>query len=131
MLSKYINIEEYKILDTSCGYGNFLRYNNSIGADIDETAIKTAKQNTQNQIIEQNSLSNVCRENYSINQNDKLIFVGNLPYNDTASIINNKIKKEVCDIDKELKHRDIGCFFLLSYVKLYPDYICFCSRFLI
>jgi len=124
LLSKYTNINDYKILDTSCGYGNFLRYKNTIGADIDKIAIEKAKQNTNCKIIEQNGLLNVCRKNYNINQNDKLIIVGNPPYNDTTSIINNKIKKEVCEIDKELKHRDIGCSFLLSYVKLNPDYIC-------
>ena len=124
LLLKYIHIYDYKILDTSCGYGNFLRYKNSVGADIDKVAIEKAKQNTDCQIIEQNGLLNVCRKNYNIYNDDKLIIVGNPPYNDITSIINNKIKKEVFNIDKDLKHRDIGCSFLLSYVKLNPDYIC-------
>ena len=39
--------EKYTILDTSCGYGNFLR-ENSIGADIDKKAIEVAKKHTKN-----------------------------------------------------------------------------------
>lgn len=124
LLSQYTNINEYKVLDTSCGCGNFLRYNNCIGADIDKIAIKKAKNNANCKIIERNGLLNVCREKYEINRNEKLIIVGNPPYNDTTSIINNKIKQEVCKIDNDFKHRDIGCSFLLSYVQLYPDYIC-------
>ena len=124
LISKYTNIENYTILDTSCGYGNFLRYKNSIGADIDKIAVKKAKQNTNCFILEQNALLNVTRKNYNISDTQKLIIVGNPPYNDTTSIINNSIKQTKFDIDKDLRHRDLGISFLLSYNKLYADYIC-------
>ena len=124
LISKYTNIENYTILDTSCGYGNFLRYKNSIGADIDKIAVKKAKQNTNCFILEQNALLNVTRKNYNISDTQKLIIVGNPPYNDTTSIINNSIKQTKFDIDKDLRHRDLGISFLLSYNKLYANYIC-------
>ena len=124
LISKYTNLENYTILDTSCGYGNFLRYKNSIGADIDKIAVKKAKQNTNCLILEQNGLSNVSRNNYGIKESDSLIIVGNPPYNDTTSIINNSIKRENFAIDADLKHRDLGISFLLSYNKLKADYIC-------
>ena len=40
----------------------------------------------------QNSLMDVCRKNLAINNDEKLIAVGNPPYNDITSIIRNSIK---------------------------------------
>ena len=119
------NLCDYKILDTSCGYGNFLLYQNVIGADCDLQALNEAKRIfPNNKLYYHNSLKNVSRDSYGLKTNDKIIIVGNPPYNDTTSIIRNKIKKEINDIDSDLKHRDLGVSFLLSYNKLNADYIC-------
>ena len=59
-----------------------------------------------------------------IKDNEKLIIVGNHPYNDITSQIKKDIKKQDFVIDVDLKTRDLGISFLRSYVKLYPDYIC-------
>lgn len=64
------------------------------------------------------------RATYNIKDNEKLIIVGNPPYNDITSQIKKDIKKQDFVIDVDLKTRDLGISFLRSYVKLYPDYIC-------
>ncbi|MDR1207290.1 MAG: hypothetical protein LBK26_02655 [Rickettsiales bacterium] len=116
----------HKVIDTSCGYGNFLREQNSIGADCDKFAIEQAASNSPDgcMFFHHNSLQNVRRDQYCLNNNDKIIIVGNPPYNDTTSIIRNEIKHEICGIDADLRHRDMGISFLLSYNKLGADYIC-------
>lgn len=119
------NLGEFIIADTSCGYGNFLIMPNSIGADCDEIAIKEARNNVHNcRFFHHNSLRNVGRGQYGSDDFQKLIIVGNPPYNDTTSIIRNEIKRENCEIDSDLKHRDLGVSFLLSYDKLAADYVC-------
>src|SRR3989344_3607960 len=74
----------------------------------------------------QNSLVSVCRKNLAIENDEKLIVIGNPPYNDTTSIIRNSIKDvSVQDkIDSDIKTRDLGMSFLLSYDKLQADYVC-------
>ncbi|MGP1580838.1 MAG: adenine methyltransferase [Wolinella sp.] len=116
--------ETWTLLDNSCGDGEFLRFNGlnrKIGADIDKIAIKNLK-------IEQkyavNALNNATRSSYNIKEYEKLIIVGNPPYNDITSQIKKDIKRREFVIDDELKTRDIGISFLRSYVKLSPDYIC-------
>ena len=119
------NWYNFRIIDTSCGYGNFLRIPHSIGADYDEKAIQDACKQTKNcHFYCHNSLMNVNRRQYGLSDNDKIIIVGNPPYNDTTSIIRNDIKSEICKIDEDIKHRDMGVSFLLSYEKLKADYIC-------
>ena len=119
------NWHNFKIIDTSCGYGNFLRIPHSIGADYDEKAIKEAYNQTKNcHFYCHNSLMNVDRKQYGLSNDDKIIIVGNPPYNDTTSIIRNSIKSEICMIDEDIRHRDLGVSFLLSYEKLKADYIC-------
>ncbi len=116
---------DYRIIDTSCGYGNFLRIPNSIGADFDKRAIEVAhSQTTGCQFYFHNSLINISRKQYGLSNNDKIIVVGNPPYNDTTSIIRNDIKSDICMIDEDIKHRDLGVSFLLSYEKLKADYVC-------
>lgn len=116
--------EEYTLLDNSCGYGEFLKYNiqnKKIAADIDEIAI--AKLELKDKYVV-NALNNTDRSNYGIKDNEKLIIVGNPPYNDVTSQIKKEIKDKIFIIDNDLKTRDIGISFLRSYVKLHPDYIC-------
>jgi hypothetical protein len=125
------NIEDFTILDSSCGYGSFLAKKDIakrlIGADVDEKAISEAKKRIINvDLVCQNSLINVCRKNLTIENNEKIIVIGNPPYNDTTSIIRNSIKDVNVQnkIDSDIKTRDLGMSFLLSYDKLQADYVC-------
>ena len=126
MLYKNIKkISDFTIVDTSCGYGNFLIYPDSVGADCDNIALKEAKKNANNcRFFHHNSLKNVGRAQYKLDNSKKIIIVGNPPYNDKTSIIRNEIKHENYDMDDDIKHRDLGISFLLSYNKLAADYIC-------
>ena len=123
-------LDEYYILDSSCGYGNFFNKNifdhkKFIGADIDEKAIHIAKKTHNNiQYFVTNSLLNITREKYLLTKNNKLIIIGNPPYNDMTSILKNKLKNNHIKIDKDIKTRDLGISFLKSYAKLNADYIC-------
>ncbi len=126
------NVKDYQdhiLLDTSCGYGSFIRekhWNNKrIGADIDERALKEASSISPDVfLIHKNALHDVSREHYQLSAGDKIIIVGNPPYNDTTSIIRNNIKQSFEDVEPALKTRDLGMSFLLSYNKLSADYIC-------
>jgi hypothetical protein len=124
------DLTQYSILDTSCGYGGFLRGQNTIGADIDEGAIKTARGKAPHGVfIEQNSLLNISRSQYNLDENAKIIIVGNPPYNDTTSFVKNhikrnKLKSEIFERDADVISRDLGISFLLSYDKMQADYIC-------
>lgn len=132
ILQKNISdIKDWTILDSSCGYGSFLAKKNIakrlVGADIDEKAILEAKKRINDvKFICQNSLVNICRKNFAVDDEEKLIAVGNPPYNDTTSIIRNSIKDiSIQDkIDSDIKTRDLGMSFLLSYDKLQADYVC-------
>lgn len=120
---------QYTILDTSCGYGSFLSqsksFKRSIGADIDPLAIEKASElNSSSEFHVQNSLSAVSRRSLRIRDNEKIIIIGNPPYNDTTSIIRNAIKKGLPNIDDDIRTRDIGISFLLSYAKLQASFIC-------
>ncbi|MDR0556788.1 MAG: SAM-dependent methyltransferase [Treponema sp.] len=122
---KIPRLSDYYILDTSCGYGGFLRGEKSAGADIDETAIRTAKNLSPRHVcFRQNSLSHISRSQYQLDDNAKIIIVGNPPYNDTTSMIRNKIKQTRFERDEDVSSRDIGVSFLLSYNKLRADYVC-------
>ena len=116
------NIKDFIILDSSCGYGSFLTKKNIakrlVGADIDKEAISEAKKIiTDVNFIYKNSLVSVCRKNLMIKDNEKLITIGNPPYNDITSIIRNSIKDVSAQnkIDSDIKTRDLGMSFLLSY----------------
>ena len=116
------------ILDPACGYGNFL-YNEScvkkIGNDIDEAAISISKQKiTDAQFFNFNALINPNREKYFILESEKLIIVGNPPYNDTTSQAKKGIKNIEFEIDDDLKTRDIGISFLRMFDKLKANIVC-------
>ena len=118
------NFQKYTLLDNSCGYGEFLKFdtlNKKVGADIDNGAIKNL---TIKKKFVVNALNNPSRSSYNIRDDEKLIIVGNPPYNDITSQIKKGVKKLDFIIDNELRTRDIGISFLRSYVKLSPDYIC-------
>ena len=169
-----VNLSDTVLLDSSCGYGNFLRYDflqglkvqgkkdlksqgeegfefkekkmqktlnlntksvkslefkEKIGIDIDEEALKIARQNFSNsknppKFLHKNSLVNVSRANFDIKEGSKLVIIGNPPYNDKTSIVQKSLKNDECSVDKELKKRDLGMSFLLSFEKLKADYMC-------
>lgn len=128
LIEPYID-SQTTIIDTACGYGDFLNHRgqlHTIGCDIDEDAIEIAKQNTSKvRFFRTNSLHNVSREKIGIpQQSTKLIVVGNPPYNDRTSLIRHKIKQVDFEIDEDIASRDLGISFLRSYDKLESDYIC-------
>lgn len=120
--------ESHTILDTSCGYGSFLenpQFKNRIGGDIDASAVQEAQKRVPAaKFFVRDALVGVARENYGLRENDKIIIIGNPPYNDTTSIIRSEIKEKSFSCDKDLKSRDMGMSFLLSYNKLNADYVC-------
>ncbi|MDR0910950.1 MAG: hypothetical protein LBM77_14445 [Spirochaetaceae bacterium] len=117
--------DTYYILDTSCGYGGFLRGDKAIGADIDKKAIETARSTLPNYTyFQHNSLFDISRSKYRLDKNAKMIIVGNPPYNDTTSIIRSDIKQVKFDRDADIYSRDLGISFLMSYDKLEADYVC-------
>ncbi len=140
MLKKYVDSKDYVLLDSSCGSGNFLRteaiiksgfakdsFSKIIGADIDKMALHIAKHTLDSKVIllHKNALHNVAREHFNLTQADRLIIVGNPPYNDRTSIVQNHLKnKDSIQIDSALQHRDIGISFLRSYDRLKADFIC-------
>jgi hypothetical protein len=125
------SIKDWTIVDSSCGYGSFLIKKGVakrlVGADIDQKAIFEAQKITNGvDFISQNSLLNVSRENLTIKDDEKIIIIGNPPYNDTTSIIRNSIKDISVQnkIDIDIKTRDLGMSFLLSYDKIKANYVC-------
>jgi hypothetical protein len=126
------NISEYTIIDTSCGYGSFFDYDflippkRYIGGDIDGAAIKIAQERHPNiSFYKINALHNIQRSKYHIESNEKIIIVGNPPYNDVTSKVKKSIKQGfVCEIDNDIRTRDLGISFMLGYTKLRPEYVC-------
>ena len=115
------------LIDTSCGYGNFLNIpfaGKKIGNDVDTLAIDRAKQSTNATFFNENALCNVDRHQYQISGNEKLCIIGNPPYNDRTSIIRQAIKSFDMVIDSDIETRDLGMSFLLSYAKLRADFVC-------
>lgn len=122
------NYNEFIFLDSSSGYGSFLLSLpevKTIGCDIDEKAIEIARlKDNKSKYFCFNSLSNFSRESICLTDDDKLIIIGNPPYNDTTSKVKKELKNEKpCEIDEDLRTRDLGISFLLSYNKLKADYI--------
>ena len=135
LISNNINtdiLNDYVLLDNSCGTGNLLElmysFNKVIGVDIDAAAIEFAKDRLSQKNIGLytfNSLEYVDRKQYNILDSDKLFIVGNPPYNDRTSIIQSYLKKyNIYKINPKVEHRDLGISFLLSYNELKADYVC-------
>lgn len=121
--SKIENLNNFLFFDSSCGYGDFfVKKYKYLGADIDEVALKKVDQSITT--INTNSLLNVSRAKFNIDENQNLIIIGNPPYNDKTSIVNNSIKKEVFKMDSKLVHRDLGISFLRSFAVLKAKYVC-------
>ncbi|MFN5351801.1 MAG: SAM-dependent methyltransferase [Alphaproteobacteria bacterium] len=120
--------KESIVLDSSCGYGNFFMSDidcRKKANDFDKIAADKTKINFPNiEVFNKNALLNINREEFKIDKNDKLIIIGNPPYNDTTSIIRSDIKKDNIKIDDDVRTRDYGISFLLSYAKLKADVVC-------
>lgn len=123
MLENFVDLTNFTILDSSCGYGDFFIKNfKYIGADIDDVALRFVPNNVIK--FHTNSLLNLDRDKFKISQKENLIIVGNPPYNDKTSIIKNSIKKEIFKADKSLECRDLGISFLRSFEVLKPEFVC-------
>ncbi len=116
------------IFDPACGYGIFLTKQTvakKIGNDIDETALEIAKSNARDVIYyKHNFLKVFDRAAYGIDKNEKLIIIGNPPYNDITSQAKKKLKTLNFEVDDRLKARDIGISFLRAFDYLKANYVC-------
>ncbi len=128
-IKAYFNNTHYG--DVNIGNKDFIKKDSSkvdskiyryLGADIDSIALQRVAKNIRT--LQTNSLENVSRKKFGIKENERLIIIGNPPYNDKTSMIRNGIKQELYAIDSILKHRDIGISFLRSYAVLEPDFVC-------
>lgn len=120
--------DDYFYLDSSCGYGSFLRVLENlktIGCDIDAKAIEIAAMNDKRSVYYcLNTLSGFSRESVNLQSDSKIIIIGNPPYNDTTSRVKSDLKnQEPCAVDSDLKTRDLGISFMLSFNKLKADYV--------
>ena len=118
------------VLESACGYGAFFAEKfpqpnaRLIGADIDSDALAIARrQFPKITIFNANALAQISRAKYGIRDNERLIIIGNPPYNDVTSHVKNRIKAAPCEIDASVRTRDLGLSFLLAAAKLSPDYI--------
>jgi hypothetical protein len=120
------------VVDTSAGLGAFmisaveLTDNIRVG-EIDERLYeKLAIQFGIDKVYLGNALMDVSREKYNVDEYQKLIVIGNPPYNDFTSLANNKIKRnnDKPEIDSDIIARDLGISFLKSYDKMKADYVC-------
>lgn len=118
------------ILETSCGYGAFFAVPTRqaqarlIGADLDPAALAVARDNFPFVTFhETNALANISRTKYGVGENERLVIVGNPPYNDVTSHVKNRVKAAPCAIDETVRTRDLGLSFLLSFAKLAPSFI--------
>lgn len=121
----------WTIADLSCGYGAFFELSEVsglsecrfVGNDIDPVAVEKARTLFTNvQWSVRNALSNVSRKSFGFADTEKIVIVGNPPYNDVTSQINRKLKSGHVDIDSDLRTRDLGLSSLLSYNKLRVEY---------
>ena len=128
LVSKYIDSETV-IADLGSGYGAFIEKFKSFGRKIFGTEADILSyqllinEYPDVEFFYENSLCNVSREKYTINHNDKLIIVGNPPYNDTTSIF-KKGEKGLIVCDEDLTSRDFGISFFKAYNKLNADFVC-------
>jgi len=121
------NKENIAIFDNAAGCGAFiigLKQYDYRASDCDAKTYEFLQEYLDNgKIFYTNSLINVSRGKYNIQDNSFLIMVGNPPYNDTTSEFKNGQKgKNLCDED--LFDRDLGVSFLKSYNKLKADAVC-------
>jgi len=117
------------IIDFGVGYGAFIYQfsdlvDRKIATDIDEKSIALINQNFDNiETYVENSLKNISREKYNISDDERLIIIGNPPYNDVTSQYKKGEKGETT-MDDIVYSRDLGISFMKMYSLLNPEYIC-------
>ena len=117
------------MIDFGVGYGAFIskfieNTSNLIATDIDEDSINLVKQLfPEIHVVLENSLMNISRHKYGINELDKLFIIGNPPYNDLTSQY-KKGEKGSIEMDEKVISRDLGISFMKMYSLLKPEYIC-------
>lgn len=116
------------LLDSACGYGPFLenaRAQDVVGVDVDGYAVAMAKQRRPGAtVLHRNALVDASRESFGIPESRRLAVIGNPPYNDRTSQIRRAIKRKSNEMDRDLRRRDLGLSFLMSYAKLRADVVC-------
>lgn len=124
--------EGWTIADLSCGYGAFfelqevpgLEHCRYVGNDIDPEAVNAARRFfPEVRFLERNVLAGVSREAFGFTKEERLIVVGNPPYNDVTSQINQGIKTKALPMDADVRTRDLGLSSLLAYDKLQAEYV--------
>ena len=122
----------WTVADLSCGYGAFLELHDVEGLqacryvanDIDLEAVKTGRALfPQAEWRTQNALLHVARASFGFRPDERLAIVGNPPYNDTTSQINQDLKTAGMPMDDDLRTRDLGLSSLLAYDKLRADFV--------
>lgn len=118
------------ILEPACGYGAFLQNEmlspkvRLIGADLDDEALAVARHMLPHiEFFHCNALSQISRIKYGISNSERLVIVGNPPYNDVTSHVKNRVKTTPCEIDSTIRTRDLGLSFMLAMAALSPEYI--------
>ena len=113
----------WTITDLSCGYGAFFELSDVaglsgcryVGNDIDLVAVEKARTYfPQVEFRNRNALIDVSRENFGFKDDECIVVVGNPPYNDVTSQINQNIKSSALPIDQDLRTRDLGMSSLLA-----------------
>lgn len=122
----------WTIADLSCGYGAFFEMSEVaglegceyIGNDIDlDAVVKGRSLFPKVKWLTLNALVDISRIRFGIGETKKLAIVGNPPYNDVTSQINQNIKTNQVSIDADIRTRDLGMSSLLAYDKLKADYV--------
>ncbi|MGN0845978.1 MAG: SAM-dependent methyltransferase [Kiritimatiellia bacterium] len=122
----------WTIADLSCGYGAFFELSEVdglsecryVGNDIDSEAVDKAREFFPNvEWSVKNALKDVSRANFGFSETERIVLVGNPPYNDITSQINQKLKKRDVLFDPDVKTRDLGMSSLLAYNKLKAEYV--------
>lgn len=116
------------ILELGSGYGAFIsefrEHKKLIGTEYDKLSFSLLKEEFPDvAVYYENSLYGIDRSKYDIKTDERLIIIGNPPYNDTTSVY-QKGKKGVFECDADVSSRDMGIAFLKTYNKLIADYIC-------
>ncbi|NNN06807.1 MAG: hypothetical protein HKL90_12985 [Elusimicrobia bacterium] len=118
------------VADLAAGCGAFLaKFEDCriIGRDIDQQAVALLAEMGFPKIEEDNSLLHVNRAKLGLRENDRLVLVGNPPYNDTTSLNRrygtNKKEGRGLVRDPDLRAKDAGIAFLRAFAKLHPDAI--------
>ncbi|HMT02208.1 MAG TPA: Eco57I restriction-modification methylase domain-containing protein [Burkholderiales bacterium] len=128
LIEPYFSNKDVVIFDSSAGDGSFLKKDlpsiKTIANDIDEFAFDTYLSNKTFKAYNLNSLVNLKRKTFKIQESDFLIIIGNPPYNDHTSYNKKSQKHLKFKVDDILKCRDIGISFLRSYDKLNANLIC-------